>query len=48
MDFVSDLPRLLRRHNTVLAIVDHLTKSAHFLPIRLSNLAEDLGVIYVP
>ncbi|GFY96886.1 hypothetical protein Acr_11g0011920 [Actinidia rufa] len=25
---------------------DRLTKSAHFLPIRLSNSAEDLGVIY--
>ena len=28
-------------------MVDRLTKSAHFLPIRLSNLVKDLGVVYV-
>ena len=47
MDFVSGLFRSLRRHDTVWVVVDHLTKSAHFLPIRLSNSTEDLGVIYV-
>ena len=47
MDFVSGLPRSLRGHDTVWVVVDRLTKSAHFLPIRLSNSAEDLGVIYV-
>ena len=28
-------------------MVDRLTKSMHFLPIRLSNSAEDLGIVYV-
>ena len=35
------------RHDTVWVVVDRLTKSAHFLPILLSNSVEDLGVIYV-
>ncbi|GFY95611.1 hypothetical protein Acr_10g0009960 [Actinidia rufa] len=47
MDFVTGLPRSLRGHDAVWVIVDHLTKSAHFLSIRLSNSAEDLGVLYV-
>ena len=47
MDFVTGLPRSLRGHDAVWVIVDRLTKSAHFLPIRLSNSAEDLGVLYV-
>ena len=28
-------------------MVDRLTKSTHFFPIRLSNSVEDLGIIYV-
>ena len=47
MNFVTGLPRSLRGHDAVWVIVDRLTKSAHFLPIRLSNSAEDLGVLYV-
>ena len=47
MDFMSGLPRSLRRHDTVWIVIDHLPKSAHFLPIRLSNLIEDLGIIYL-
>ena len=47
MDFVSGLPRLLGRHDTVWIVVDHLTKFVHILPICLSNLAKNLSVIYV-
>ena len=34
MDFVTGLPRTLKGNNAVWVIVDRLTKSAHFLPIR--------------
>ena len=30
MDFMTHLPRTLRRHDAVWVIVDWLTKSAHF------------------
>ncbi|KAL0329277.1 UNVERIFIED_CONTAM: Transposon Ty3-G Gag-Pol polyprotein [Sesamum radiatum] len=38
MDFVVGLPRTLRKHDAIWVIVDRLTKSAHFLPIRLEIL----------
>nr|GFA19892.1 putative nucleotidyltransferase, ribonuclease H [Tanacetum cinerariifolium] len=44
MDFVTGLPQSQRRHDAIWVVVDRLTKSAHFLPIRkdysVSKLAE--------
>nr|GFC48516.1 putative reverse transcriptase domain-containing protein [Tanacetum cinerariifolium] len=34
MDFVTGLPQTQRRHDAIWVVVDHLTKSTHFLPIR--------------
>ena len=34
MDFVVGLPKTKEGHDTIWVIVDRLTKSAHFLPVR--------------
>ncbi|GJW51090.1 retrotransposon protein, putative, ty3-gypsy subclass [Tanacetum coccineum] len=34
MDFVTGLPTTQKRHDAIWVVVDRLTKSAHFLPIR--------------
>ncbi|KAD3641035.1 hypothetical protein E3N88_30258 [Mikania micrantha] len=47
MDFITKLPRTAKRHDTVWVIVDRLTKSAHFLPIRETYTSERLYDLFV-
>ena len=47
MDFVSGFPLTQRKHDAVWVIVYRLTKSAHFLPIRLDYSTNRLEDLYV-
>ena len=47
MDFVTHLPRTSRRHDAVWVIVDRLTKSAHFLAMRMTFTPEEFCRLYI-
>ncbi|GJV61659.1 retrovirus-related pol polyprotein from transposon TNT 1-94 [Tanacetum coccineum] len=47
MDFVTKLPRTTKKHDAIWVIVDRLTKSAHFIPIRENMPVHKLAKIYV-
>ena len=47
MDFVTHLPRTSRRHDAMWVIVDQLTKSAHFLALRITFTLEKLCRLYI-
>ncbi|GKC86338.1 putative reverse transcriptase domain-containing protein, partial [Tanacetum coccineum] len=47
MDFVSGLPRTPSGYDTIWVIVDRLTKSAHFLPIKKTDSMEKLTQQYL-
>ena len=47
MDFVIGLPKTLRKNDAVWVIVDRLTKSAHFLPIKWGTTLEQLARKYI-
>ena len=47
MDFGVGLPRCQNGHDTIWVIVDRLTKSAHFLPIKNSDSLDKLAQLYV-
>ncbi|GJT69703.1 putative reverse transcriptase domain-containing protein [Tanacetum coccineum] len=46
MDFVTKLPKSSSRHDMIWVVVDRLTNSAHFLPIREDYKTEKLAKIY--
>jgi len=47
MDFVVGLPRTYRKHDSIWVIVDRLTKSAHFLPVKTTDSAEQYARLYI-
>ena len=47
MDFITGLPRSPRKYDSIWVIVDHLTKSAHFLPDWTTYSAEDYAGLYI-
>ncbi|KAL5835872.1 hypothetical protein ACOSQ3_015424 [Xanthoceras sorbifolium] len=47
MDFVTGLPLTRSKQNSIWVIVDRLTKSAHFLPVRTDNSLDRLAELYI-
>ena len=47
MDFVSTLPRIISGHDMVWVIVDRLTKSAHFIPLKTRCSMERRAQTYI-
>nr|GEZ35915.1 putative reverse transcriptase domain-containing protein [Tanacetum cinerariifolium] len=47
MDFIIGLPRTPSGHDSIWVIVDLLTKSAHFLPVKMTDSMEKLTQLYL-
>ncbi|GJX76824.1 putative reverse transcriptase domain-containing protein [Tanacetum coccineum] len=46
MDFIVGLPRTPSGYDSIWVIVDRLTKSAHFLPMKTTDIMEKLTQLY--
>jgi hypothetical protein len=47
MDFILGLPRTPTREDSIWVVVDHLTKSAHFNPVKVKDPMDKLAKLYV-
>ena len=47
MDFVSGLPLSPKKKDAIWVIVDRLTKSAHFIPVRMDYSLDKLAELYI-
>ena len=47
MDFIVGLPLTARRHDSIFVVVDTLTKSAHFIPVRTTYQAPDIARVFI-
>ena len=37
MDFITGLPRTRKKHDSIMVVVENLTKNAHFIPLKTNH-----------
>ena len=47
INFVTKLPRSNKQHDSIMVVVDKLTKAAHFVPVKSTHKAVDIAEIYM-
>ena len=47
MDFITGLSRRVRQYDSIMVIVDRLTKVAHFIPVKSTFLASDVTHVFI-
>jgi hypothetical protein len=47
IDFITKFPRTTRQHDSIMVVVDKLTKASHFFPIKTSHTKANITEIYM-
>jgi hypothetical protein len=47
MDFITKLPRTTMQHDSIMVVVDTLTKVSHFIPFKLTHKESNIAGIYM-
>jgi hypothetical protein len=47
MDFITGLPRTGKQHDSIMVVVDKLTKAAHFIPLKTTHKATNVADIFM-
>ena len=47
MDFITGFPRIAKLHDLIMVVVDKLTKSAHFIPLKTTHKAANVVDIFI-
>ena len=47
MDFITGLPMNWRQHDSIMVVVDKLTKAAHFIPMKYTHKTNDITKIFM-
>jgi hypothetical protein len=43
MDFIIGLPRTNKQHDSILVVVDKLTKATHFVPVKTTHTMANIA-----
>ena len=47
MDFMIGLPMSWRQHDSIIVVVDNLTKATHFIPVKYMYKTDDIANIFM-
>jgi hypothetical protein len=43
MDFITGLPKTNKQHDSIMVVVDKLTKVAHFVPVKTTHTVANIA-----
>ena len=47
MDFIICFPREYRQHDSIMVVVEKLTKEAHVIPLNFTNLTSEVARVFI-
>ena len=47
MDFITGLTMTWRQHDSIMVVVDKLTKATHFIPVKSTHKTDDIAKIFM-
>jgi hypothetical protein len=47
MDFIIGFPRIGKQHDSIMMVVDKLTKVAHFIPLKTTHKEANIADIFM-
>jgi hypothetical protein len=47
MGFVTRLPRTIKQHDSIMVVVEKLTKATHFIPLKTTHRVVDVADIFL-
>jgi hypothetical protein len=47
IDFITKFPRIMKQHDSIMVLVDKLTKETHFIPVKTTHKATNIANIYM-
>jgi hypothetical protein len=43
IDFITKFPRTTRKHDSIMVVVDKLTKVSHFIPVKMTHTTTNIA-----
>jgi hypothetical protein len=47
IDFITKMPRTNKQHDSIMVVVDKLTKVVHFIPVKLTHKESNIANVYM-
>jgi hypothetical protein len=47
IEFITKFPKTMRKHASIMVVVENLTKDAHFIPIKMNHKETNIASIYM-
>jgi hypothetical protein len=45
--FITKLPKTVKQHDSIMVVVDRLTKESHFIPVKTTHKTVNIGEIFI-